>query len=73
MRRTLYYLFLATILVFFGAFFLFPVWQILRGGLTDGSGRPTAFYILETFRNPLYRAGLANSFIIAGGRPSCRC
>ncbi len=67
MRRTLYYLFLATILVFFGAFFLFPVWQILRGGLTDGSGRPTAFYILETFRNPLYRAGLANSFIIAGG------
>ncbi|MCQ2396249.1 MAG: ABC transporter permease subunit [Lentisphaeria bacterium] len=66
MIRKSYYFFLTIALIFFGAFFLFPVWQILKGGLTDGSGKFTFFYIWEVFRNPLYRDGLLNSFLIAG-------
>ncbi len=64
-RRILYYSLLTTALAFFGVFFLVPVWQILRGGVLDSSGNFTWFYLAEVFRNPLYRAGLVNSFGIA--------
>ena len=67
MLRKFYYLFLLLAILFFGTFFLFPVWQILQGGMTDGSGKPNLFYLAEVFRNPLYRDGLVNSFLIAGG------
>ncbi len=66
MRQKTYYIFLGIVLLFFGAFFIFPVFQILRGGLTSGAGKPTLFYLAEVFRNPLYRDGLVNSFLIAG-------
>mgnify|MGYP004653206273 CR=1 FL=1 len=65
-RRCLYYSLLATAMLFFAAFFIFPVWQILRGAVLDSGGGLTGFYLAEVFRNPLYRAGLVNSFGIAG-------
>ena len=67
MGKKLHFLFLSLALLFFGVFFLLPVAEILRGGLSDGAGRPTLFFLAETFRNPLYRDGLLNSFLVAGG------
>lgn len=66
LRRLLYYSLFATAILFFAIFFIFPVWQILRGGVIDKSGNFTLFYLAEVFRNPLYRAGLLNSLGIAG-------
>ncbi|MBP5301109.1 MAG: hypothetical protein J6Y80_06855 [Victivallales bacterium] len=60
--RIAYAALIALALAFFVAFFLFPVWQILRGGLLDSGGKPTSFYLAEVFRNPLYRSCLYNSF-----------
>ncbi len=51
--------------VFFGCFFLWPIWQILQGGLLDVDGRFTLSYIFEVFRNPVYIEGLLNAFGIA--------
>ncbi len=51
-------------LVFFGAFFLWPIWQILQGGFYD-AGEFTLAYIVEVFRNPIYLEGLLNSFGLA--------
>jgi iron(III) transport system permease protein len=65
LRRIVYYSLLGTALLFFGVFFLYPVWEILRGGVVDSSGKATWFYLAEVFRNPLYRSGLFNSFGIA--------
>ncbi|NOY82256.1 MAG: iron ABC transporter permease [Kiritimatiellaeota bacterium] len=56
---------LLVVAVFFGAFLLFPIIEVLRGGLTDDRGRPTLVYLAEIFRNRLYLEGLVNSFAIA--------
>lgn len=49
-------------LLFFAAFFFWPILQILRGGFIDADGR----FTLDTFgallADPLYREGLLNSF-----------
>ncbi len=65
LRKTSYYVLLTLAVAFFATFFFFPVWQILRGGCVDAAGHPTIFYLAEVFRNPLYRAGLVNSFVVA--------
>ncbi len=64
-RKTRSLLLLLGILVFFLFFFFLPVYQVVKGGVTDGTGKLTAFYLLEVIRNPLYRDGLVNSFRIA--------
>ena len=51
-------------LVFFGAFFLWPIWQVLQGGFQDASGFTLA-YVIEVFRNPIYLEGLRNAFGVA--------
>lgn len=51
-------------LAFFGAFFLWPIWQVLRGGLHDADGFTLA-YVIEVFRNPIYLEGLRNAFGVA--------
>ncbi|MCD8481627.1 MAG: ABC transporter permease subunit [Verrucomicrobia bacterium] len=55
------YLFTIT---FFGAFFLWPIWQVVQGGFFDSEGF-TMSYFVEVFRNPIYLEGLRNSFGIA--------
>jgi len=54
----------AFMIVFFGAFFLWPIWQVLQGGFQDADGWTLAYFI-EVFRNPIYLEGLRNSFGIA--------
>jgi iron(III) transport system permease protein len=53
------------IAAFFGVFFFLPILHVVRGGLTDAEGRFTLVFLAEVFRNPLYLAGLLNSFLIA--------
>ena len=50
---------------FFCAFFLWPVWQILKGGFIDADGRLTLAYLTSLLSDPLYLGGLANSFLLA--------
>ncbi|MFO1441368.1 MAG: iron ABC transporter permease [Verrucomicrobiaceae bacterium] len=56
-----------TMTVFFGCFFVYPIWAALREAFiapgTDGGF--TFAYVAEVFMNALYREGLLNSFQIA--------
>lgn len=52
-------------LVFFALFFVLPIWGTLRTAFVDADGRFTLEFVLEVFRNTLYREGLVNSFVIA--------
>ena len=51
--------------VFFAAFFLWPVFQILKGGFLDADGRLTFAYLGALLVDRIYLAGLANSFLLA--------
>ena len=51
--------------LFFAAFFIWPVLQILRGGFVDDDGRLTLAYLGALLRDPLYLGGLLNSFLLA--------
>lgn len=54
----------AFMLAFFGAFFIWPIWQVLQGGFYDADGFTMA-YVIEVFRNPIYLEGLRNAFGVA--------
>lgn len=56
-----------TMTLFFGCFFVYPIWAALREAfITPGSGGGfTLAYVAEVFMNTLYREGLLNSFQIA--------
>jgi len=64
MRRRNAILIAAGVGVFFAAFFVWPLYQTVRGGFVY-EGRPTVRFVLEVFGNPIYLEGLANSFQIA--------
>jgi iron(III) transport system permease protein len=49
---------------FFGAFFAWPIWQVMQGGFRDADGWTLA-YVIEVFRNPIYLEGLRNAFGVA--------
>ncbi len=51
--------------LFFAAFFLWPVAQILRGGFVDADGHFTLAYLGALLADPRYVGGLRNSFGIA--------
>ena len=51
--------------LFFAAFFLWPVLQILRGGFVDADGRLTFAYLAALLADPTYLGGLLNSFLLA--------
>ena len=51
--------------VFFAAFFLWPVWQILEGGFIDADGRFTLAYFAALLGDATYLGGLRNSFLLA--------
>ncbi|MBL9203358.1 MAG: iron ABC transporter permease [Opitutaceae bacterium] len=51
--------------MFFAAFFLWPVWQILEGGFVDADGRLTLDYLRALLGDPTYLGGLRNSFLLA--------
>jgi iron(III) transport system permease protein len=51
--------------VFFAAFFLWPIFQILKGGFIDADGRFTGAYLGALLSDPLYLGALRNSFLLA--------
>ncbi len=55
----------ALTIVFFCAFFLWPVLQILKGGFIDADGKLTFAYLASLLVDPIYLGGLANSFLLA--------
>ncbi|MFZ9745340.1 MAG: ABC transporter permease [Opitutaceae bacterium] len=52
--------------LFFGAFFLWPVLQILRGGFVDADGRFTLAYLGAILADPHHVGALGNSLLLAG-------
>lgn len=52
-------------LLFFAAFFLWPILQILKGGFVDADGKLTFAYLGVLLTDPIYLAGLGNSFLLA--------
>ncbi|MEY2697432.1 MAG: hypothetical protein RL333_1570 [Pseudomonadota bacterium] len=52
-------------LIFFAAFFLWPLWVTLETAVFDPKGQFTLAYLEEVFINRLYREGLINSLLIA--------
>jgi iron(III) transport system permease protein len=54
-----------TVTVFFLLFFMLPIWGTLRMAFIDAQGGFTLDFVIEVFRNPVYREGLLNSFSIA--------
>jgi iron(III) transport system permease protein len=51
--------------VFFAVFFLWPIFQILKGGFIDADGRFTIAYLGALLSDPLYLGALRNSFLLA--------
>ncbi len=56
---------LAITLVFFAAFFAWPIWQIIRGGFVDADGRLTFSYVAALLSDRTYLLALQNSFLLA--------
>ena len=55
----------ALTLLFFGAFFLWPILQVLKGGFIDADGRLTFAYLGSLLTDPIYLGALANSCLLA--------
>jgi iron(III) transport system permease protein len=51
--------------LFFAAFFIWPVVQILKGGFIDADGRLTFGYLAALLADPVYLGALRNSFLLA--------
>jgi iron(III) transport system permease protein len=66
MRRSTAWLLFGVLVALFAALFLWPLWQVLRGGFVV-EGRFTLRYLAGVFRNPIYAEGLFNSAKLAAG------
>jgi iron(III) transport system permease protein len=55
----------ALMVVFFALFFVLPIWGTVQTAFRGSDGGLTLEYLLEVFRNPLYREGLLNSLVMA--------
>lgn len=51
--------------VFFAAFFIWPIFQILKGGFIDADGRLTFEYVSALLADPIHLGGIGNSFLLA--------
>ena len=65
MSRSLALLVFGIMAVFFGCFFVYPIWTTVKLAFETPDHQFTLEFIAEVFRNPLYREGLINSFTIA--------
>lgn len=54
----------AGIAAFVAVFLLVPIWKSLHGAIHDDHGW-TLFHVMDVFRDPMLRAGLINSLLIA--------
>ena len=69
MRRSTAWILFGVLMVLFTALFLWPLWQVIRGGFMV-EGRFTLRYLAGVFRNPIYAEGLFNSLKLAAGTTS---
>ena len=51
----------------FGVFFLWPLFESLRGAFVDQAGNFTLAYVTAVFDNPVYLQGFINSLLVALG------
>ncbi len=51
--------------LFFAAFFVWPILQILKGGFIDADGNLTFTYLAAVLSDPVYLGGLRTSFLLA--------
>ncbi len=51
--------------LFFAAFFIWPIFQILKGGFMDADGNATLEYVRALLADPIYLGGIGNSFRLA--------
>ncbi len=51
--------------IIFGAFFIWPIFQILKGGFVDADGKVTLAFLRAVLSDPVYVGGLTNSFLLA--------
>lgn len=51
--------------LFFAAFFVWPILQILKGGFVDADGNLTFTYLTAVLSDPVYLGGLRTSFLLA--------
>ncbi len=66
MSRTLALIVFAVMTVFFGCFFVYPIWAALKTAfIVPGTDQFTLQFVSEVFLNALYREGLFNSFLVA--------
>lgn len=49
-------------IVFFGLFFVYPIWHTVKEAFVTPEDTFTLVYIAEIFKNPIYVEGLINSF-----------
>jgi iron(III) transport system permease protein len=53
------------VVVFFTAFFVWPIFQVLRSGFTTSDGHFTLAYLAAIFSNRLYLISIGNSILLA--------
>ena len=53
--------------LFFGCFFVWPIWMVIRGGFFDEQHRFTLRYVATVFQNPVYVEGILNALWIGIG------
>ncbi|MDR1413598.1 MAG: iron ABC transporter permease [Puniceicoccales bacterium] len=53
------------VLLLFAAFFIWPIFQLLRGGFLDSNGHFTFDYFIAIFSNRIYLTSIRNSIFIA--------
>ncbi|MDR0595644.1 MAG: iron ABC transporter permease [Puniceicoccales bacterium] len=64
MTKRLAYVIFALTIAFFGIFFAWPIWQVLKGGFMDGNGHFTMAYILAVLDSHVYMKGILNSIFL---------
>ena len=53
--------------LFFGCFFIWPIWKVIQGGFFDERNRFTLRYVAVVFQNPVYIEGILNALKIGIG------
>ena len=65
-KRSAVFVYTASFL-FFGCFFIWPIWKVIQGGFFDEQNCFTLRYIAVVFQNPVYVEGILNALWIGIG------